>query len=184
MVGQVRLVRHTAVARRWQGRCYGRSDVGLSRDGAAAIAATAERLAAPWPAWVVHSDMLRTRRLAEHIVRLANCPLLVDRGWQERDFGCWEGLTWNAIYRATGNAMDGMIDAPESFRPGGGETTRELAVRSVAAWLRLPAGNGIVVSHGGPIAALIGSRRGWPPREWLALVPPLASTTCVEREGG
>ena len=28
--------------------------------------------------------------------------------------------SWAAIYRETGNAMDGMIDDPEGFRPGAG----------------------------------------------------------------
>jgi broad specificity phosphatase PhoE len=175
------LVRHTAVARRWQGRCYGRSDVGLGRDGLASLGPLAGVLAAHRPVWVVHSDLRRTRRLAERIAALAGCPLLVDAGWQERDFGSWEGRSWQAIYRATGDAMDGMIDAPDSFRPGGGETTLELALRSRAAWRRLPSGRGIVVSHGGPIACLIGQQRELPPRDWLRLVPAPGAMHVMER---
>lgn len=173
MAAEITLVRHTEVARRWRGRCYGVSDAGLSRAGAAAIAPLAKKLAELQPQWVVHSDLVRTRRLAQAIARLAACSIFADPAWRERNFGAWEGQTWHAIYRASGNAMDGMIDAPATFRPGrDGETTCELAARAAAALARLPKGRGIVVAHGGPIAALIGEQRGLPPRDWLALVPP------------
>jgi broad specificity phosphatase PhoE len=181
MPDTVILVRHTEVARKWHGRCYGVSDVGLSRAGAAALQPLAAALAARRPKWVVHSDRIRTRRLAEAIARLAACPLLADRRWQERDFGSWEGLSWSAIYRATGNAMDGMIDAPESYRPGGGETTFEMARRVIEAFKALPKGNGIVVTHGGPIAALLGQKKGLMPHQWLAMVPSTGGFVTVTR---
>jgi broad specificity phosphatase PhoE len=176
MAARVTLVRHTEVARYWRGRCYGVSDAGLSRAGAAAIGPLAAQLANLRPQWVLHSDVSRTRRLASAIGKVARCPVLPDPAWRERDFGDWEGQTWQAIYRASGNAMDGMINAPNTFRPGGGETTFELAARVAAAAAALPEGRGVVVAHGGPIAALLGQRRGLAPREWLALVPQLGGT--------
>lgn len=165
------LVRHTAVALAWSGRCYGVSDVPLSRAGRAAATPLSAELAARQPAWVLHSGLARTRVLAERIAARVGCPLHVDRDWRERDFGAWEGLSWKAIYRASGNAMDGMIDAPGAFRPGGGETTCELAQRVAGAWRRLPAGAGVVVTHGGPIAALLGRLQNAPVADWPKLVP-------------
>ena len=62
---------------------------------------------------------------------------------------------FDAIYRETGNAMEGMIDDPEHFRPGGGETTTELVKRLKQALHSLPdARSAVVISHGGPIACL------------------------------
>lgn len=179
MSAEVTLVRHTEVARSWRGRCYGVSDVGLSRAGAAVIAPLAAQLADLRPSWVVHSDLVRTRRLACAIAHAAGCPVLAAPVWRERDFGNWEGQTWHAIYRASGNAMDGMIDAPDSFRPGGGETTFELATRITAAMASLPEGQGIVVTHGGPITALLGLRSRLTPRDWLALVPPFGGSVSL-----
>lgn len=173
MVARVTLVRHTEVSHHWRERCYGSSDAGLSRAGGAAVGPLAAQLANLRPQWVLHSDLSRTRRLAVAIGKAAGCPVLADPDWRERDFGDWEGQTWHAIYRASGNAMDGMIDAPDTFRPGGGETTFELAARVAAAASALPEGRGVVVAHGGPIAALLGQQRGLAPREWLALVPRL-----------
>ncbi len=165
------LVRHTAVALRWRGRCYGRSDAGLSRTGAAEARRLAKELAAWKPDRIVHSGLIRTRLLATRIALATGVPATADAAWAERDFGTWERRRWTAIHRDTGDAMDGMIDAPDSFRPGGGETTTELADRVTTALVALPPGRTIVVTHGGPIAALRGTAAGLPPREWLALVP-------------
>lgn len=178
----IRLVRHTQVARHWAGRCYGQSDAGLSREGAARAQRLAAELAASRPDVVLHSGLRRARILAERIAALAKVPVIEDRRWRERDFGSWEGQLWSAIYRATGNAMDGMIDAPASFRPGGGETTDELARRVARAFADCPAGRVVVIAHGGPIAALIGRRRGLPVRDWLALVPPPGGHVDLERD--
>ena len=109
---------------------------------------------------VVHSDMRRTRPLAEAVARRAGCPAVADPRWRERDFAAWEGRTWHAIWRETGDQMDRIMTDPGHFRPGGGETGAEVAARSIAAWHVLPRGGvTLVVAHGGPIAAL---------RTWLA----------------
>jgi broad specificity phosphatase PhoE len=178
----VRLVRHTAIALAWKGRCYGASDVPLSRAGKADAIRLAAELAAAEPHWVLHSGLMRTRFLAKRIAAHAGCPLHEDSGWRERDFGAWEGRTWTEIYRTSGDAMDGMINAPGEFRPGCGETTSELADRATAAYERLPGGNGVVVTHGGPIAALIGRRQNLPVTDWLTLVPPWGSLIVVSRQ--
>ena len=181
MSGAVLLVRHTQVARRWHGRCYGVSDMGLSRAGHAEARALAGSLATWRPEAIVHSGMKRTAVLAAFVAAQAGVPARAIPAWRERDFGSWEGLSWNAIYRATGNAMDGMIDAPDVFRPGGGETTMALAARAMAALNDLPPGRVLVITHGGPIAAILGSRAGRPPRDWSALVPPTGGSVQLTR---
>lgn len=167
----VLLIRHTEVARRWHGRCYGASDAGLSRSGYADAHALISRLAQWQPDHIVHSGLRRAAILASAVGRTMGGTTIADARWRERDFGSWEGRLWSVIYRASGSAMDGMITAPASFRPGGGETTFELAARSVAAFSDLPRGRTLVVAHGGSIAALRGSRDALPVPSWLTLVP-------------
>ena len=157
------LVRHTEVALGWKSRCYGCQDVGLSRAGQQQARELAAQLAKEPVAAVVCSRLKRARFLAERIGLLTGLPVKVDDRWRERDFGTWEGRTWHSIWRETGNAMDGMLASPHDFRPGGGETTAALAARALSAFEALPRdGPVVVISHGGPIAAVRAFSAGAP----------------------
>ena len=178
MTRRILLVRHTAVALRWRGRCYGRTDVGLGRAGIAAAAALVAPLAALAPTAIVHSGLRRTRRLAEAVARAAGIVAVPDPDWVERDFGLWEGRSWHAIWRETGSAMDGMMIDPAGYRPGGGETGVELADRALRACRALPpSGTILVVTHGGPIASIRAAAAGRPLTEAVAFVPAIGSVT-------
>ncbi len=161
MVRELLLVRHPPVTLAWQKRCYGQSDPGLSRAGQGMISPLVEELIGLKPEVILHSDMARTRAIAIPLAGRLGLSAQREPLWRERNFGAWEGKSWHRIYRETGNAMDGMINDPDSFRPGGnGETTSELVVRITKALKAAPmAGRVAVISHGGPIAAaqLIGA---------------------------
>jgi broad specificity phosphatase PhoE len=148
------LVRHPPVVLAWQKRCYGQSDPGLSRQGRAMVALLIDELAAIKPSIIIHSDMARTRAIAEPLAARLGVMSIPEPLWRERDFGKWEGQSWDAIYHATGDAMDGMLSDHAGFRPGDtGETTAEMARRTLAAMSRIAAGKCVVIiSHGGPIA--------------------------------
>jgi broad specificity phosphatase PhoE len=155
VTGRVLLVRHTEVVRRWRDRCYGSSDIGLSLDGRQRAYELAATLAREPVTALVHSGLERAAFLAQRLALLKRIEPSVDARWRERDFGTWEGRTWHSIWRETGNAMDGMLTHPDRYRPGEGETTAELAERSIAAWRALPHdGLVVVITHGGPIAAI------------------------------
>jgi len=156
MVGRrILLIRHTEVAVKFHRRCYGRLDVSLSRAGVRRACALASELARQPITAVVHSGWKRAEFLASRIALLKRLLPRADSRWRERDFGAWEGRSWQSIWQETGNAMEGLFTQPGTFRPGGGETTAELAERSMAAWQSLPDDGVIaVISHGGPIAAV------------------------------
>lgn len=177
------LLRHTAVAAGWQGRCYGRAEAGLSAEGCAAARAIAAGWQAP-VAQLISSPARRARLLAGLLARQLSLPLRIEPRLAERDFGGWEGQRWDAVFQATGNAMDGMITAPSRFRPDGGETTAELAARARAWCAALPAGDAVLaVAHGGPIAALLGSLLDEAPRAWMAHVPRPGGGLMLELAG-
>lgn len=162
------LLRHPEVASWWSGRCYGRSEAGLSRAGRE----QARRLAACVTVRDFHRVVASPARRTRWLGALLSRAVEIEPRLAERDFRAWEGRSWDAVWRAEGNAMDGMIDAPGTFRPGGGETTAELAARVLRWWNdQPPDGEVLAVAHGGPIAALAGSLLGLAPRDWLAYVP-------------
>lgn len=183
MTATVLLVRHPPVALAWSGRCYGRSDMGWSRDGARRASVLVDELAALHPNAIVHSGVIRTRRLAERVARRLGVAAVADPRWRERDLGSWEGRRWDAIWRETGDLMDRMTTDPEGFRPGGGETTRELADRVAAAWADLPIpGLTAVITHGGPIATLRAAATGNDLSTCAAMVPGCGERVCLDRD--
>jgi broad specificity phosphatase PhoE len=174
------LVRHVAVAAEYRSLCYGRSDVPLDAEGLDETARLAVRLAALQPTRIVHSDLQRTRLLAERVAELTGAALLPEPALRERDFGDWEGQTWDAIYQASGDDMLRMLSQPDTYRPGGGETTFELRER-VLKWFENLASDGqtLAVCHGGPIAALCATLEQRPLDDWPRWIPRCGETVLI-----
>jgi broad specificity phosphatase PhoE len=154
-MGELILVRHPPVAKSWQGRCYGQSDAGLSREGHFMLPNLVKQLSRFEPQLIIHSGLSRTRLVAETLAQHLGLEAISEPLWRERDFGAWEGVSWQRIWRETGSAMDGMMTDPAGFKPGEtGETTAEMIRQTWAAMRQIPAAqNVVVISHGGPIAA-------------------------------
>lgn len=86
------LVRHTDVDYP-QSRCYGQSNVPLSRDGEAKLSVIARHLS-PYREYKLYSSPLdRCRRLACEIGQ----DVLLDDRLMEINFGSWEGKHWDEI---------------------------------------------------------------------------------------
>ena len=128
----------------------------------------AARLAGTGTVWT--SPARRCRVVAEAIG-----PHRVDERLQELDFGAWEGLRWDAVPR---EALDAWAADTAGFAPPGGESgaALEARVRSFAA--ALPAGDHVVVTHGGPLKILIRVLRGQKVN-LLAVPPALGSVTTI-----
>ena len=142
----------------------------------------AERFAATPVAVVLHSGLRRTERLAAMIAVRTGAELRCDPRWRERDFGAWEGRSWQAIWRETGDQMDGMLTDPHGFRPGAGETTADLWRRASAAWHALPTtGPTVVVTHGGPIAVARAQASGRSMTTMIDLVPACGAIVTLAR---
>lgn len=172
MTANAILVRHARVADCYQGICYGRSDVPLDPEGLAESERLAEILSS-WPIrYLVTSPAVRARALSERIAERTGLDITVEPALLERDFGAWELRSWDSIYAEVGDAMNGLIHEPESYRPPGGETTGELRDRAVSWYARRPRGGlVVVVAHGGPIAAIRGTLAGKEPVGWIDLIP-------------
>lgn len=166
------LVRHTAVAEKYQGICYGASDIELSEAGRDHAGRIAKTFAAYRPSSVFHSGLTRSLYLAEQIATHADVALEYEPRIAELDFGIWELQPWQAIHQSDPSAIARFLSEAGTFAPEGGESI--LAVRDrIKAWAEeLPSvGTVIAVSHGGPIAALRGTLDNVPPSKWPKLIP-------------
>lgn len=174
------LVRHGEVAARWKGICYGSTDVELSPQGEQQSETLAARLATEPVRRIVHSGLGRSALLAERLADLSGIACEVAPALRERDFGIWEGRSWDEIFRDHGDEMLRMISEPDTYRPGGGETTAELRDRVLEWFARVPEdGLTVAITHGGPIAALVGTLGQLPIADWPRLIPGYAESVRV-----
>jgi broad specificity phosphatase PhoE len=172
MTRRIVLVRHPPVAAEFDGVCYGRSDVPLGVDGVRLAARLADSLAAEPTTHLYHSDLSRCAEVACRIGTLTGVTPQADPRLRERCFGEWEGRRWDDIHAETGDDMMGMVTAPHSWHPPGGETTFSLRDRVLSWFSELPpVGSVVAITHGGPIAALRGSLAGLPVAGWAELIP-------------
>lgn len=168
------LIRHGEVEPKWKKICYGAMDVPLSSAGVAASQALANRLAdRVCPAAIYHSDLQRTRTLATMLAEAwsGQVPITADPRLRERNYGQWQGRSWDEAYASDPENFIGLIEAPDAYRPPGGETTSEMQHR-IVEWFgecisQYSSADSIIASsHSGPIAALAGQRLGLHARDW------------------
>lgn len=156
---KIAFLRHGPTAWNAAGRVQGHTDMALSDEGFAKMAA----LRLPFvPTHIYASPMLRARQTAQAL-DLQN-PVL-DARLMEQNWGAWEGLTRAEILTQDGE--DAFVKAGsergEAFRPGGGESTGELHAR-VTAFLKDVArkdGDAIAVAHLGVLRAAYTLATGW-----------------------
>ena len=137
------------------GVCYGRSDLAVDAQlQADAVPALREQL----PTGVAHyaSPLLRcaslARALSEHV--------RFDARLAELDFGAWEMRSWDVIARAE---IDAWAADVSNYRPGGGESVFDMAIRIDAFYAdlvraQLPAA--VLVCHAGAMRLLAARARG------------------------
>jgi len=173
------LVRHGEVDSAWKGICYGAMDVSLSEAGRLQSLGFAKSICQLYqPVSIFHSGLTRTQFLAEAIA--SNCssavPIGADERLRERNYGRWQGLTWDAAYASDPENFHGLIEQPDTYCPPDGETTSEMQSRMVS-WLNelirernlgvvSAPGPVIVLTHSGPIAAVVGHLLHLHAREW------------------
>lgn len=171
MTGTTRLVllRHGATEWNLAGRLQGNADIGLSetgRDQARAV----RPLLDPWAVdRVVRSPLLRCAQTADEIgvdglPSLDDPEVRVDARWAEADLGEWTGRTREELIDRGDRAYDAWRAG--SLVPPGGESLEDIRARvdDALTELRGRAGTTLVVTHGGPIRAvlhlLLGLRTG------------------------
>ena len=174
------LVRHGLTDWNTQQRFCGHSDIPLSTQGRVQATWLAEQLQEETIAAIYTSDLVRARETAEIIAnkRTPAVEIRVLVAWREIDFGDWEGLTYAQIEEQFKDQSGFFID-PEHYSPPSGESLAHMQQRVKDALSAIvhsddsPAGDVVIVSHGGLLRILLCSILGMPlQRQWQLRLDP------------
>ncbi len=102
------------------------------------------------PKHVYSSDLRRAKQSAARYFPQASIETAAS--WRECNFGEFEGKTYAELEKDKDYRQ--WIDDPYAFAPRGGESLTDLEMRVVAAVKQLP-NQAVVVTHGGPIRAVL-----------------------------
>lgn len=148
---QIVLVRHGQTEWNRIRRVQGHTDVPLNDQGRLQARTLAVELDGEQVDAVYSSDLGRARETAEILAATRGGNVVALPALREKNFGTWEGLTDTEV-------RERFPDA-EGTGWGDGETTSEMAERTVAAVEEIaaahPGGLVVVVTHGGPMRALL-----------------------------
>jgi broad specificity phosphatase PhoE len=156
------LVRHGETDWNVQRRVQGHSDTPLNETGREQARALADELAEEQIDAVYSSDLVRAHETARIVAESHGLGVTAIPDLRERHFGTWEGLSDNEVLERFPEAETGTW--------GDGESRHEMAQRVFDALERIadthPAGRVVVVSHGGPLRAVL-TRCGINGVEWI-----------------
>jgi alpha-ribazole phosphatase len=174
------LVRHGLTEWNTRQRFCGHRDIPLSVQGRVQAHWLAEQLQKEMISAIYTSDLVRARETAEIIAheRTSSVQIRVSAAWREMDFGEWEGLTYAQIAEQFKDQL-GFFTNPEQASPPNGESLAHLQQRvkdGLSAIVQSddwPAGDVVIVSHGGPLRVLLCSLLGMPvQRQWQLRLDP------------
>lgn len=136
----------------------------------------------PFPTELICSPMVRTQETAGIIGAKLGLDARVDAGFQEADFGVWQGLTAEQIDARWPGQLEPWHTRAD-VRPENGESITDVGVRVGAALDGLlDAGTDrtvVVVSHAVAIRAALGVTMGAQPGSWSQLRVAPASVSII-----
>ncbi|WGF86250.1 histidine phosphatase family protein [Marinivivus vitaminiproducens] len=153
------LIRHGPTAWNQEKRIQGRSDIGLSAEGVAAVLAWRLPRRLRRAAWLT-SPLKRARQTA---TLLHGAGYTVEPTLIEMDWGAYEGCRISDLRAEGGEAFAASEARGLDFRPPGGESPRDVVERLSVLYRRLAqwADPVVAVSHKGILRATMTLATGW-----------------------
>ncbi len=152
------LLRHGQTALSIEKRFSGVGDPPLTEIGLAQAAAAAERLRDSGATVIVASPLKRAQQTAAAVASVLGVDVRTDEGFQETDFGDWDGYTFGEVRAKWPAEMDAWLSST-AVAPPHGESFDDTAARVRKARDRVLAHYGgqkvVIVSHVTPIKTLL-----------------------------
>jgi probable phosphoglycerate mutase len=152
------LLRHGQTPLSIEKRFSGAGDPSLTEVGLAQAAAAAERLRDSTASVIVTSPLRRAQQTAAAVASVLGVDVITEPGFQETDFGDWDGYTFGEVREKWPAEMDAWLSST-AVAPPNGESFDATAVRVRKARDKVLAAHGgktvVIVSHVTPIKTLL-----------------------------
>jgi alpha-ribazole phosphatase/probable phosphoglycerate mutase len=161
---RIYLVRHGETAWNAQLKFQGHADIALSPKGLVQAEKLSRRLAKCEIAAVYASDLTRAYETARILARPHHLDVIPCCAFREINFGLWDGLTIEEIKKDYRELLRQWWHGPLETRVPQGETLDEVVNRVNRLVKEIVVKHAtqqiIIVSHGGPIRAIVGTVLG------------------------
>ncbi len=143
--------------------------------------------ACPWTG-IISSPLKRCAEFAAELAQRHALPVEFDARLREIHFGAWEGKTATELLASHPEHIARFWKDPALNPPPGGEALASFEARVLAAWhehrARQIGRQVLIITHGGPIRAIVGHMQGlsWPDR--FEIEVPHASIRRVQAHTG
>lgn len=123
------------------------------------------------PSKLISSPALRCAEFVRAKTRPVefSAPIFFDAAWQERDFGRWDGLSYEQVQIQYGALLERYLQNPFATEIPEAESYADFKARILAAWqqtLQQALAEGqkhlLIVTHGGPVRLVLQSVLGLP----------------------
>jgi alpha-ribazole phosphatase/probable phosphoglycerate mutase len=186
-VTKIFLIRHGETVDANSRRYKGHIDIALSDNGVEQVKRLSDhvgaRHAVPLRA-VYCSDLSRAIKSAEIIAEPFSLKPIVNIGLKERNFGVWEGMSFDEIKEKWPDAFDSWAANPVEFSPMQGESTLEVKERAMKTFNELVskhAGENIaLVAHGGINRVILCELLGIPLENIFRIEQDFAALNVIE----
>ncbi|NQW23622.1 MAG: histidine phosphatase family protein [SAR202 cluster bacterium] len=181
------LVRHGETEWNKLGRFQGHEDIDLNERGLSQAKDTAQAAAAWGHAAIYTSPLIRTRRVADEMVKLAPVPVVEKPGLKELDLGDLEGVTGEEMRQGWSEIYEAWRAGPEKVSMPNGESLGQLRERAWQTILDIEQKhNGdeslVVISHNFAIRSIIGELLGVPLENFHRMSLNLASVCTFDSD--
>lgn len=108
---------------------------------------------------IISSPLRRCLAFAKQLNDVTNIPLVINKQWQEIDFGTWDGMAYDVLWEKYGSDVSKYWDNPWQHTPPEAESLISFNHRILEAWSNLldkyQGKNILLITHGGVIRQII-----------------------------
>jgi len=189
MVTTLYLIRHGETEGADKMRYKGTLDVPLSEEGVRQIEKVSRSIPVSVGLRAVYcSDLSRAMKSAGIIASPHGLKPLVVPGLRERNFGIWEGMSFDEIREKYPREFSLWMESPVEFGPLEGESTLEVKERVIKALNGIISGHNdehiVIAAHGGPNRIILCHLLGMPLENIFRIEQDYAAINIIEFRDG